>query len=229
MTVIICSNEYDLLWVYDDRLPQRRFAIPSTPIGTYCSIAAAFVGDPLEVVYLQETESKKILVADPKWMGILPHLGINLGDSHNKAGILFEYPDFVSPYASAIKLTASDFLLESQQSNFDMKVFLIKAWIRYDLKPSQVNTAIRYAKKIDDYCASNEEFFFRLDSIFEGIKDIETLYLSEELARINVEIDSSAPLVEDLVSKTSQISNEILTFKDYLKDLEHITLDNLGW
>jgi hypothetical protein len=209
MTVAICSNEHDLIWVFDDRVPHKWFSNPSTPVGTYCSIAAAFVGDPLKVVYLQETESEKILVADPKWVGILSYLGIEVDSSRGQSAILTEYPDFVSPYASLIKLAASDFIQESKLPDFNVEIFYMKIWIRYSLTPCQVKTAIRYAKKIDKDCRDDEEFFFKLDSIYEKVKNIETLHLSTELERINDEMNSNASDAKDLISETNQITDDL--------------------
>jgi hypothetical protein len=216
MTVAICSNEHDLIWVYDDRVPHKWFSNPSTPVGTYCSIAAAFVGDPLTVVYLQETESEKILIADPKWVGILTYLGIEVGHSHGQSAILSEYTDFVSPYASLIKLAASDFIQESKLPDFNIEIFNIKAWIKYSLQQCQVKTAIRYAKKINDGCVDDVEFFLKLDSVYERVKNIETSYLSTELERINDEINSSAPAVNDLIQTTNKVADELQEMKDFL-------------
>jgi hypothetical protein len=221
MTVAICSNEHDLIWVFDDRLPHRWSNIPSTPVGTYCSIAAAFVGDPLKVVYLQETESERILVADPKWVGILTYLGIEVGNAHGQSAILSEYPDFVSPYASLIKLAASDFIQESKSPDFNVEIFNMKAWIRYSLKPCQVETAIRYAKKIDKNCGGDAEFFFKLDSIYENVKNIETLHLSTELERINNEMNSSALSAKNLISETNQMTDDLRIMADeFLEGLD---------
>jgi hypothetical protein len=208
MTVAIWSNEHDLLAVYDDRLPQRWFSYPDTPAGEYISIAAAFVGDPLEVVYLQETESKKVLVADPKWMGVLPHLGIGI-NIYDQAGILSEYPDFVSPYAGLIKLAASDFIQESRSPDFNIEIFILKAWVKYSLEPCQVKTAIRYAKKIDEGCINEVEFFLKIDSIYEKVRNTETFTLTRELERINNEMNSSALAAKNLISKTSQIEDDL--------------------
>jgi hypothetical protein len=209
MTVAIWSNEHDLLAVYDDRLPQRWFSYPDTPVGEYISIAAAFVGDPLEVVYLQETESKKVLVADPKWMGVLPHLGIGINSIYDQAGILSEYPDFVSPYAGLIKLAASDFIQESRSPDFNIEIFILKAWVKYSLEPCQVKTAIRYAKKIDKGCINDVEFFLKIDSIYEKVRNTETFVLAEELERINDEIKSSSLAAKNLVSETSQMTDDL--------------------
>jgi methyl-accepting chemotaxis protein len=221
MTVAICSNEHDLVWVFDDRVPHKWFSNPSTPVGTYCSIAAAFVGDPLKVVYLQETESEKILVADPKWVGILTYLGVEVGNTHGQSAILSEYPDFVSPYASLIKLAASDFIQESKLSDFNVEIFIIKAWIQYSLKPSQVKTAIRYAKKIDKSCEGDADFFLKLDSIYESVKNIETLHLSKELERINDEMNSNAQSAKKLISETNQMTDDLRTMADeFLEGLD---------
>lgn len=221
MTVAICSNEHDLIWVFDDRLPNKWSNIPSTPVGTYCSIAAAFVGDPLKVVYLQETKSEKVLLADPKWVGILTYLGIEVGNAHGQSAILSEYPDFVSPYASLIKLAASDFIQESKSPDFNVEIFIIKAWIQYSLRPCQVKTAIRYAKKIDKSCRGDTEFFFKLDAIYESLKNIETLHLSTELERINNEMNSSAVAAKDLISETNQMTDDLRTMADeFLEGLD---------
>lgn len=220
MTVAICSNEHDLIWVFDDRLPGRWSNLPNTPVGTYCSIAAAFVGDPLKVVYLQETESQKILVADLTWVGILTYLGIEVGHAHSQSAILSEYPDFVSPYASLIKLAASDFIQESKSPDFNVEIFNMKAWIKYSLKPCQVEVAIRYAQKIDKNCGGDVEFFLKLDSIYEKVRDIETLHLSTELERIKSEMNLSALAAQDLMSKTNQITDDLEgMMSDFLKGL----------
>jgi hypothetical protein len=220
MTVVICSNEHDLLCVYDDRLPQLWFSYPDTPVGEYISIAAAFVGDPLEVVYLQETESKKVLVADPKWMGVLPHLGIGINSIYDQAGILSEYPDFVSPYAGLIKLAASDFIQESRSPDFNIEIFNLKAWVKYSLKPSQVETAIRYAQKIDKGCINDVEFFLKIDSIYEKVRNTETFVLAEELERINNEINSSSLAAKNLISETSQMTDDLEEMmSDFLEGL----------
>jgi hypothetical protein len=221
MTVVICSNEHDLRWVYDDRLPQRWFSLPDTPVGEYSSIAAAFVGDPLEVVYLQETESKRVLVADPKWMGVLPHLGIGINSIYDQPGILSEYPDFVSPYAGLIKLAASDFIQESKSPDFNIEIFNLKAWIKYSLDPCQVKTAIRYAKKIDEGCINDVDFFLKIDSIYEKVRSTETLALSTELERINDEMNSSAVAAKDLISETNQMTDDLRTMADeFLEGLD---------
>lgn len=221
MTVAICSNEHDLIWVFDDRVPHKWFSNPSTPAGTYFSIAAAFVGDPLKVVYLQETKSEKVLLADPKWVGILTYLGIEVGNAHGQSAILSEYPDFVSPYASLIKLAASDFIQESKSPDFNVEIFIIKAWIQYSLRPCQVKTAIRYAKKIDKSCRGDTEFFFKLDAIYESLKNIETLHLSTELERINNEMNSSAVAAKDLISETNQMTDDLRTMADeFLEGLD---------
>ena len=220
MTVAICSNEHDLIWVFDDRTPHKWFSNPSTPVGTYWSISAAFVGDPLKVVYLQETESEKILVADPKWVGILSYLGIEVGNSRGQSAILSEYPDFVSPYASLIKLAASDFIQESKEPDFNVEIFYLKIWIRYSLTPSQVKTAVRYAKKIDKDCKSDTEFFLKLDSIYEKVKNIETLHLSKELERINGEMNSSAPVTKNLISEADRTKKELEEMSDFLEGLD---------
>lgn len=203
MTVVICSNEHDLLWVFDPRLPQRWSVLPGTPIGTYYSIAAAFVGDPLEVVYLQETESQVIVLADPKWVGILSYLGIEVSQDycHGQNWILSHYVDFISPYAEQIKLTALDFVQEYKPTDFNQKVFEVKAWIKYSLKPCQVKTAILYAKRIYKGCKSDEEFAAKLDAVFEKVKTIERLHLSSSATeRVDYQTNSIVTsVVNDLI------------------------------
>jgi hypothetical protein len=224
MTVVICTNEHDLLWVFDDRLACRWFSKPSTPVGEYWSIAAAFVGEPLEIVYLQETASSKILLADPHWMGILSYLGIEMNNS--QTGILSEYPDFVSPHGSMIKLAASDFIQESLLPGFDLKIFSISAGTRYNLQPSQVATAIRYAERIDNNSSSDLESLFKLNAIFQKIEDIDTAGISDELERINNEITAQTPLVNDLMATTEQIVKDPTDLRYILPGLEHCNLDS---
>jgi hypothetical protein len=187
MTVAICSNEHDLLWVFDERLPHRWAMMPNTPIGTYCAIAAAFVGDPLEVVHLQETESNKILLADPQWVGIIAYLGVEAGHSPDQTGILSDHIDFISPYGEQLKFAALDYAQEFKSGDINDAIFSLKAWNKYDLKPCQVKAAILYAKRISRGCKSVDEFAEKLDAVFEKVKTIERLHISPIAANIDLE------------------------------------------
>jgi hypothetical protein len=203
MTIAICSNEHGMLWAFDDRLPHRwgRTERP-TPSGEYVSIVAAFCGDPLEVVFLQETESHKILLADPKWCGILSYMGVELTYTLGQDWLLSHFPDFVSPHASRIKLMSLQYAQESKLPSFDKRTFDIKARSKYDLKPCQIKTAISYAERIHKLCKSDEEFAVKLDAIFSKIKSIDRMHLSSEMGEINYEEDAMImsviqPLIDD--------------------------------
>jgi hypothetical protein len=191
MTIAICSNEHNTLWVFDDRLPQRwgRPERPTRP-GEYVSIIAAFAGDPLEVVYLQETESQKILLADPKWCGILSYMGIEATYTQGQDWTLSHYPDFISPYAGSIKLVSLQYDKESKSPSFDRRAFDIKARLKYDLKPCQIKAAISYAERIHQECKTDEEFAVKLDAVFSKVKAIDMMHLSAEMGEINYETDA---------------------------------------
>jgi hypothetical protein len=189
--IAICSNEHDILWFFDDRLPHR-WGKPErpTPPGEYVSVIAAFCGDPLEVVFLQETESQKILLADPKWCGILSYMGIEATWTGGQDWILSHFPDFVSPHASRIKLIALQYGKESKSPTFDKRMFDTKARLKYDLRREQVKTAISYADRIHKGCKSDEEFAIKLDAVFSKIKSIDRMHLSSEMGEINYEGDA---------------------------------------
>jgi hypothetical protein len=195
MTVAICSNEHNLLWVFDDRLPQKWGTRPDRIAGTYSAVAAAFVGDPLEVVFLEETESKKVLLADPQWASILAYLGIEFGNLQGEVGFLAEYIDFASPYASSIKFAALDYAQEFKSGDINDEIFYLKAWGKYDLKRCQVKAAIRYAKRISRGCKTVDEFAEKLDAVFEKVKTIERLHLSPIAAKIDFETNSTVTSV----------------------------------
>jgi hypothetical protein len=57
---------------------------------------------------------------------------------------------------------------------------------------------------------------FSASPIYERVKNIETSYLSTELERINDEINSSAPAVNDLIHTTSKVADELQEMKDFL-------------
>jgi hypothetical protein len=214
MTVIICSNEHNLIWVFDERLPHRWRGRQETPTGEYISMAAAFVGDPLEVVYMQETESGKVLLTDSKWTGILSYLEAEVHHSQEPDWILSHYPDFASPYADQIKQSALEYAQEYNQPTFDIDTFVLASWVKHDLRKCQVKTAVNYAKRIFRGCKNLEGFVMNLNKIFERIKTIERLHLLTS----KKEIDCDDPSIV-----ASVLGNPIPTSED--RQLTQVEID----
>jgi hypothetical protein len=224
--IMICSNEHDLRWFYDDRLNQRWGGKPDTPEGTYHSVAGAFTGDPLKIVLLQETESKRILIAEPKWTNMLAYMSLEATYAQGKIGswILSNFPDFVSPYAEQIRLAALEFVREYKPIGYNDEIFQINhatargfhtiAWSKYDLQPCQVKTAIDYARRTNDGCKNVEHFVTRLNNIFERIKNIERLYLSAPT-------DSLAKsMIDSVLVETGQKTQMQLDAEYFLEGLD---------
>jgi hypothetical protein len=197
MTVVICTNEHDLVWVFDDRTADKWLSKTTTPVGEYWAIAAAFAGDPLEMVYLQETESNKILLADPKWMGILGYMAVEINTP--QTAILSQYPEFVSPRGSLMKLVASDLIRESNLPGFDCRLFFTSACTKYGLDPCQVLTAIRYGKEIDDDSSNYVEALAELESIFQRITDIHEFCLGIKIPEVKTEPDLPTLTTDDFL------------------------------
>jgi hypothetical protein len=78
MTVVICTNEHDLHWVFDSRVANYARANPDTPPGTYWAIAAALPGERLDLIYFYEVGKTAPTYVDPHWLGILAYLQLEI-------------------------------------------------------------------------------------------------------------------------------------------------------
>ncbi len=148
MTVIICANEHDVHWVYDTRLANHAYAYPDTPLGTYWAIVAAFAGEKLELIYFREEGALTPSYADPKWMGILPFLAIDVSTSSVPLPPINDYSEFISPDAGLVKLVVGDYINASCLLDFNVNKFVGEAVIKYKLPSVKVLAAIDYAKKL---------------------------------------------------------------------------------
>jgi hypothetical protein len=148
MTVIICANEHDVHWVYDSRLANHAYAYPDTPPGTYWAIVAAFAGEKLELIYFREEGALTPSYADPKWMGILPFLAIDVSTSSVPLPPVADYSEFISPQAGLIKLVVGDYINASCKLDFNVAKFTAESVIKYKIPSVKVLAAIDYAKKL---------------------------------------------------------------------------------
>jgi hypothetical protein len=87
MTVVICTNEHDLHWVFDSRVANYARANPDTPPGTYWAIAAALTGERLDLIYFYEVGKTAPTYVDPQWLGILAYLQIEIDPSGDRPPI----------------------------------------------------------------------------------------------------------------------------------------------
>jgi hypothetical protein len=181
--IMICSNEHDIHWVIDSRLPGKALSVADTPDGTYWSIAAAFSGEELKVIFFQITGQSTPLFIDPLWVGLLPTLTKELVNNECDTGLLVNYLDLISPIGFKIKKATEDYLNESALADFDTDVFSNKIASRYSLDPCQILTVIRQGQSVKATAiASKTDSFKVLDTLFERIKKVAT-GVYQELAK----------------------------------------------
>jgi hypothetical protein len=181
--IMICSNEHDIHWVIDSRLPGKVLSVADTPDGTYWSIAAAFSGEELKVIFFQITGQSTPLFIDPLWVGLLPTLTKELVNNECDTGLLVNYLDLISPIGFKIKKATEDYLNESALADFDTDVFGNKIASRYSLDPCQILTVIRQGQSVKATAiASKTDSFKVLDTLFERIKKVAT-GVYQELAK----------------------------------------------
>jgi hypothetical protein len=181
--IMICNNEYGIHWVADSRLPEKAFSVTDTPAGTYWSIAAAFSGEELKVIFFQKTGESTPLFIDPLWVGILPALTQEFVNNECDSGLLVNYLDLISPMGFKIKKATEDYLNESVLEDFNVDAFSDKIASRYNLEPCQVLTVVRQGQNVKATAtASKTDSFKVLDSLFGRIKKF-TTDVYQELAK----------------------------------------------
>ena len=193
MTVIICANERDIHWAFDSRTDNRARANPDTLPGTYWAIAAAFAGEPLDLIYFHEVGSLAPTYADPYWMGILAYLKIDLGGDRPPT-LITDYPEFLSPAAERIESVTADYLNASCLLDFDVWKFKAESIIKYNLPAIKIQMAIAYAQKLIDEAVvdfpkgrlcQRIDSQRQLDELFDWVKtENEALAKSDGLAEI---------------------------------------------
>jgi hypothetical protein len=148
MTIVICFNETKPHWLLDSRLPHKACWFPDTPLGSYWAIAAAYTGEPLTAVYLQQASQELPSLADPHWMGVLPLLGVKLSPTFDPRSKITDYPELLSPRAALLKLVASEYINASILSDFNLEAFRANSAKDYGLQISQVDLGIGYAQTL---------------------------------------------------------------------------------
>jgi hypothetical protein len=199
MTVIICANERNIHWAFDSRTDNRARANPDTLPGTYWAIAAAFAGEPLDLIYFHEVGSLAPIYADPYWMGILAYLKIDLGGDRPPAPIT-DYPEFLSPDAERIELVTADYLNASCLVDFDLSKFKAESIVKYyNLPAIKIQIAIEYAQKLIDAAVvdfpkgrlcQRIDSQRQLDKLFEWVKSENEELTKSEILTERFDIDS---------------------------------------
>jgi hypothetical protein len=185
MTIVICFNEINPHWIIDSRLPCKGCWFPDTPLGSYWAIAAAFTGEPLTAIYLQQTSQELPSLADPHWMGILPHLGIKLSPTFDPRSKVTDYPELLSPNASLLKLVASEYINASILDDFDLAAFRASAVKKYSLGLSQVDCGISYAQgSIKESQEQGIDSQRRLDNVYDQLRKSAQRIISPETCNI---------------------------------------------
>jgi hypothetical protein len=173
--IMICNNEHGLHWVIDSRLPEKALSVMDTPDGTYWSIAAAFSGEELKVIFFQKTGDSTPLFIDPLWVGILPALTQEFVNNECDTGLLVNYLDLISPVGFKLKKATEDYLNESALADFDVDAFSEKIASRYSLEPCQVLTVVRQGQSVKATAvASKTDSFKVLDTLFGRVKKFTT-------------------------------------------------------
>lgn len=185
MTVVICFNETKPHWILDSRLPYKACWFPDTPLGSYWAIAAAFAGEPLTPIYLQQASQKLPSLADPHWMGILPLLGVNLSPIFDPRSKITDYPELLSHSAPLIKLVASEYINASILDDFDLEGFRLSSAKKYQLQLNQVNYGISHAQGlIKDSQEQGVDSQRRLDDVYDHLHNSVRHSVSPETCNI---------------------------------------------
>lgn len=181
--IMICSNEHNIHWVIDSRLPGKALSVADTLDGTYWSITAAFSGEELKVIFFQITGQSTPLFIDPLWVGLLPTLTKELVNNECDTGLLVNYLDLISPVGFKLKKATEDYLNESALADFDVDAFSNKIAARYSLEPCQVLTVVRQGQSVKATAiASKTDSFKVLDTLFGRVKKF-TTGVYQELAK----------------------------------------------
>jgi hypothetical protein len=185
MTVIICFNETKPHWLLDSRLPCKGCWFPDTPLGSYWAIAAAYAGEPLTPVYLQQASQELPSLADPHWMGVLPLLGVKLSPTFDPRSKVTDYPELLSPNAALLKLVASEYINASILDDFDLAAFRANAVKKYSLGLNQVDCGISYAQgSIRESQEQGIDSQRRLDNVYNQLRKSAQRIISPETCNI---------------------------------------------
>lgn len=186
-TIMICGNEYGLHWVYDSRLPCKAFKFDDTPLGSYWAISGAFAGKPLAAIFLQELNKESPSYVDPDWIGVLNAFRIEIG-SKEVPQLGLNYPEFMSPHASNMRLLAIDYLNELALPDFNSDKLRATAAMSQNLNMQQIDAAVGYAQAIKkDAEAQGIDPIKQIDNIFAGLSQLEQDELLSDIELLKVD------------------------------------------